>query len=96
MESPTGRLNEEFKNLLKEISKIKSEESLNINQSILYNYYLKRISCVFQKSLSSNFLARTSKINGKVSSAMSKNNYIYEYSFISDFHKFDSTRIVEI
>ena len=48
MESPTGRLNEEFKNLLKEISKIKSEESLNINQSILYNYYLKRISCVFQ------------------------------------------------
>ena len=24
------------------------------DQSVLYNYYLKRISCVFQKSLSSN------------------------------------------
>ena len=29
MESPSGRLNEEFKNLLTEISKIKSEESIN-------------------------------------------------------------------
>ena len=43
MESPTGRLNEEFKNLLKEISKVKYEESFNINQSIL-----KRISCFIQ------------------------------------------------
>ena len=95
MESPTGRLHEEFKNLLREISKKKSEESTNIHQSVLYNYYLKRISCVFQKSLSSNFLTRTAQINGKMS-ALSKTNHIYQYSFISDFHKFDSTRIVEL
>ena len=95
MESPTGRLHEEFKNLLREISKKKSEESINIHQSVLYNYYLKRFSFVFQKSLSSNFLTRTAQINGKMS-ALSKTNHIYQYSFISDFHKFDSTRIVEL
>ena len=90
MESPTGRLDENFKQLLKEIAKKFSEQSSNIQESILYNYYLKRISCVFQKSLSNCFLSRTGQINGKISSfSAAPNNYIYKYSFISDFHKFN-------
>jgi hypothetical protein len=88
MESPSGRLDQNFKNLLKEIAKKNSEQSLNIKESILYNYYLKRISCVFQKSLSSSFLSRTGQVNGKLSMGAA-NNYIYKYSFISDFHKFN-------
>ena len=67
MESPSGRLDQNFKNLLKEIAKKSSEQSINIKESILYNYYLKRISCVFQKSLSSSFLSRTGQVNGKLS-----------------------------
>ena len=87
MESPSGRLDQNFKNLLKEVAKKNSEQSINIKDSILYNYYLKRISCVFQKSLSSSFLSRTGQVNGKLSGATT-HNHIYKYSFISDFHKF--------
>jgi hypothetical protein len=87
MESPSGRLDLNFKNLLKEVAKKNSEQSINIKDSILYNYYLKRISCVFQKSLSSSFLLRTGQVNGKLSGAA--HNHIYKYSFISDFHKFN-------
>ena len=88
MESPSGRLDQNFKNLLKEIAKKNSEQSINIKESVLYNYYLKRISIVFQKSLSSSFLARTGQVNGKLNTG-APNNYIYKYSFISDFHKFN-------
>jgi hypothetical protein len=88
MESPSGRLDQNFKNLLKEIAKKNSEQSSNIKESILYNYYLKRISCVFQKNLSSSFLSRTGQVNGKLNIG-APNNYIYKYSFISDFHKFN-------
>ena len=87
MESPSGRLDQNFKNLLKEIAKKNSEQSINIKDSVLYNYYLKRISCVFQKSLSSSFLSRTGQVNGKLNSGANQ-NHIYKYSFISDFHKF--------
>jgi len=90
MESPSGRLDQNFKELLKEIAKKNAEQSSTIKQSILYNYYLKRISCVFQKNLSNSFLSRTGQINGKMSSfSAAPNNHIYKYSFISDFHKFN-------
>ena len=91
MESPSGRLDLNFKNLLKEVAKKNSEQSINIKDSILYNYYLKRISCVFQKSLSSSFLSRTSTSTQVRSMENYRgpliHNHIYKYSFISDFHK---------
>ena len=81
MESPSGRLDQNFKELLKEIAKKNAEQSSTIKQSILYNYYLKRISCVFQKNLSNSFLSRTGQINGKMSSfSAAPNNHIYKYS----------------
>jgi hypothetical protein len=85
MESPSGRLDEKSKELLKEFA-ISGSDHLDIDSSILYNYFLKRISCTYQKNLARCFLSRTARINGKISSSNLSLNYTFKHSFISKFH----------
>jgi len=85
MESPSGRLDEKSKEVLKEFA-INGSDHLDLDPSILYNYFLKRISCTYQKNLARCFVSRTARINGKISSSNLSLNYTLKHSFISKFH----------